>query len=98
MDPSQPIDNEEFERLIELCKEKKSQYIDHHPKETKLKLYSAGRQGKFGNNTTDKPGILHPIERAKWSAWKDREGQDQEACKREFMALAYELLGDGAKK
>ena len=65
MDATQPVDNEEFERLVELCKTRKD-LVDAHPKELKLKLYSAGRQGKLGNNTTEKPGMLKPVERTKW--------------------------------
>ena len=96
MDANQPVDNEEFERLVELCKTR-NDLVESQSKELKLKLYSAGRQGKIGNNTTEKPGMLKPVERAKWQAWKDREGQDQEACKREFMEIAYQVLGDAAK-
>jgi len=91
MENQQPVNNEEFEELLELFKNNKS-LLDKESKDYKLKLFSAGKQGKFGNNTTPKPGMFDLIEKAKWQAWKDREGQDQEACKREFLELAKAVL------
>lgn len=92
----QPVDNEEFERYVELMKTRKD-LVDKHPKDLKLRLYSAGKQGKFGDNTEPKPGMLALVEKAKWNAWTDRKGQDQEACKREFLEIA-KMIMEGDKQ
>ena len=91
-----PVDNEEFERLVELMKSRMD-LVDPFPKDFKLKLFSAGKQGKFGDNTEPKPGMLKIKEKMKWQAWMDRKGQDQEECKREFLELAKQVLATDKK-
>ena len=93
----QPVDNEEFEQLVEIMKAR-SDLTDKESKETRLKLYSAGRQGKFGDNKDPKPGMFDIVGKMKWNAWKDREGQDPEACKREFIEMAKAILAKDTKK
>eukprot|EP00347_Sterkiella_histriomuscorum_P014369 403361131 len=85
------VDNEEFEQLLEVMKAKKP-LVDKESKDDKLKLYSAGKQGKFGNCNEPKPGMFDVVGKVKWQAWKDREGQDQEACKLEFIQRAKAIL------
>lgn len=96
MDPNQPVDNEEFEKYCEIMKERKD-LVDKFPKDFKLRLYSAGKQGRFGDNTEPKPGMFAIVEKYKWQAWTDRKGQDREACKREFLQLAYEVMATDKK-
>lgn len=90
------VDNNEFEELLEIIKNRKD-LLDKESKDDKLKLYSAGRQGKLGNNTEAKPGMFDVVAKAKWQAWKDREGQDQEECKREFIQRAKAILAKEKK-
>lgn len=70
---------------------------DKESKDTRLKLYSAGRQGKYGDNKDPKPGMFDIVGKLKWNAWKDRTGQDQEECKREFIEMAKEILAKDKK-
>lgn len=96
MESQEPVDNEEFERLIEIMKQR-TDLTDKESKDDRLKLYSSGRQGKFGDNKDPKPGMFDIVGKLKWSAWKEREGQDQEECKREFIQRAKAILAKDKK-
>ena len=92
----QPVDNSEFEELLEVMKQR-TDLTDKESKDEKLALFSSGKQGKFGNINEPKPGMFDVKGKIKWQAWKDREGQDQEACKREFIQRAKAILAKDKK-
>lgn len=94
---SQAVDNNEFEELVTIMQSRKD-LTDKESKETRLKLYSAGRQGKFGDNNDPKPGMFDIVGKLKWNAWKDRSGQDQEECKKEFIEMAKAILAKDKKQ
>ena len=73
MESQQAVDNEEFEQLCEIMKQR-TDLTDKESKSDRLKLYSAGRQGKFGDNTDPKPGMFDVVGKIKWQSWKDRAG------------------------
>ena len=52
----------------------------------KLKMYALYRQATDGNVTGRKPGMLNPVERYKWQAWKDVEGQSREQAMAAYIA------------
>lgn len=97
MEQTQQIDNEEFESLIVLMKER-SDLVDKQSKDTRLKMYSAGKQGKAGDCKDPKPGMFDVVGKIKWQAWKDRTGQDQNACKIEFMEIARVIMATDKKQ
>ena len=90
------VDEEEFLKYVEIMKAR-TDVTDKYSKEQRLKLYSSGRQGKFGDNNDKKPGMFSPIEKIKWQAWMDRKGQDQNACRAEFLEMAKQMLGESEK-
>ena len=48
--------------------------LDKESKDYRLKLYSAGRQGKFGDNNEPKPGMFDVVGKMKWESWNKRKG------------------------
>ena len=79
----------EFRALVELVKEggELRPIVEKLAKEIKLKIYSLGKQGLEGDNNTQKPGVLSPIERVKWNAWNDLKGMDKKAAMIAFIEL-----------
>uniref|UniRef100_A0A183BJ25 BTB domain-containing protein n=1 Tax=Globodera pallida TaxID=36090 RepID=A0A183BJ25_GLOPA len=59
----------------------------------KLKFYSLYKQATIGNVNTARPGILSPIERAKWDAWKAVEGMSSEEAKEIWTCRATVKFG-----
>lgn len=57
----------------------------------KLTMYGLFKQAKFGDVNTNRPGIFDMTGRAKWDAWKSREGMDREEAMimycEEYLAL-----------
>ena len=66
--------------------------VDKLGKDDKLKLYSLGRQGKVGDNTDPKPGMLAIKEKYKWEAHNKLKGMDQQVAKNNFVQFARQLL------
>ena len=62
-------------RLVETMKAR-TDIIDKQNRDTKLRLYAFGKQGKFGDNTDPKPGMLAIKEKKKWEAWEALKGFD----------------------
>ncbi len=44
------------------------------PDDKKLEIYSLFKQGSIGNNNTARPGFMDFKGKAKWDAWKGKEG------------------------
>ncbi len=61
--------------------------------ETKLKLYSYGKQGKFGDCTDPEPSQDDHVEHAKWEGWTGLKGTSKEDAEKEFIAVAHKVLG-----
>lgn len=57
-----------------------------------LVLYSLFKQATVGNVNTSRPGLLDMKGRAKWDAWKDREGMAQEEAKKLYVEKADSLI------
>ncbi len=58
----------------------------------KLKLYAMYKQASSGDCTGDRPGIMNPVGRAKYDAWKALEGKSQEEAMREYAEFAESLI------
>jgi diazepam-binding inhibitor (GABA receptor modulating acyl-CoA-binding protein) len=54
----------------------------------KLELYGLFKQGKFGDNNTDKPGLFSFEAKAKWEAWTKKKGMSQDEAMAAYIAYA----------
>ena len=63
-----------------------------------LKLYALFKQGKEGDVTSSRPGMLEMVKRYKWDAWKALEGKTQEEAMEEYIATVEELKAADAAK
>ena len=59
--------------------------------EKKLDIYALFKQGSVGNVNTDRPGMIDFKGKAKWDAWKAKEGMSQEDAQTAYVDLVKEL-------
>ena len=59
--------------------------------ENMLRLYGLFKQANNGDCEGARPGIMEPVKRAKYDAWKACKGMSQDDAKREYIALVEEL-------
>lgn len=62
-----------------------------------LDMYALYKQGTEGDVSGDRPGMMDIQGRAKYDAWAEREGMDQEEAMRRYIDLVERLedeLGD----
>jgi diazepam-binding inhibitor (GABA receptor modulating acyl-CoA-binding protein) len=57
-----------------------------------LTLYALFKQSTVGDCTGDRPGIFSPTDRAKYDAWKEREGMSKEDAMKEYIDLAKSMI------
>ncbi|MGB1249954.1 MAG: acyl-CoA-binding protein [Candidatus Promineifilaceae bacterium] len=56
-----------------------------------LKLYSLYKQASVGDVQGSRPGMFKPVARAKYDAWKNRQGTPTEVAKHDYIALVKQL-------
>ena len=56
-----------------------------------LELYSLFKQATVGDNQTDQPWAIELTKRAKWDAWKGREGLTRNTASRLYIKLVERL-------
>ncbi|RKP35331.1 acyl-CoA-binding protein, partial [Dimargaris cristalligena] len=56
-----------------------------------LKLYGLFKQGTVGDVNTERPGMMDFKGKAKWDAWKAKEGTSKEDAQAQYIALVAEL-------
>ena len=54
--------------------------------EDKLEFYGLFKQATVGNVNTERPGMFDPKGKAKWDAWKSKEGMSQDDAKTAYIA------------
>ena len=59
--------------------------------EDKLELYALFKQGTVGDVNTERPGMLDLKGKAKWDAWKGKEGTSQDDAKAAYVAKVQGL-------
>ena len=59
--------------------------------EDKLEFYGLFKQGTVGNINTERPGMLDLKGKAKWDAWKGKEGMSQDDAKAAYIAKVQEM-------
>ena len=52
----------------------------------KLEFYALYKQGTIGDVNTERPGMLDLKGKAKWDAWKAKEGMSQDDAKAAYIA------------
>ena len=56
----------------------------------KLDFYALFKQGTVGDVNTERPGMLDMKGKAKWDAWKAKEGMSQDDAKAAYVAKVQE--------
>ncbi|OUS47435.1 acyl-CoA-binding protein, partial [Ostreococcus tauri] len=59
--------------------------------EEMLELYALFKQANVGDVNTTRPGMLDFKGKAKWDAWKTKEGMSKEDAMTKYVALVGEL-------
>ena len=57
----------------------------------KLRLYALYKQGTVGDATGERPGMFDFVGRAKYDAWKELAGTNQDEAKERYIDLVEEL-------
>ena len=57
----------------------------------KLELYGLYKQGTVGDVNTERPGMMDFKGKAKWDAWKAKEGMSQDDAKAAYIAKVQAL-------
>lgn len=60
---------------------------------TLLRLYALYKQGSAGDATGDRPGMMDFVGRAKYDAWAELAGTDQDDAQQQYIDLVEELKG-----
>ena len=58
--------------------------------EDKLEFYALFKQGTVGDTNTERPGMFDMKGKAKWDAWKAKEGMSQDDAKAAYIAKVQE--------
>ena len=61
---------------------------------TLLRLYALYKQGSAGDVTGDRPGMMDFVGRAKYDAWAELAGTDQDDAKQQYIELVEDLKGE----
>ncbi|KAE9551140.1 hypothetical protein FO519_005649 [Halicephalobus sp. NKZ332] len=64
----------------------------------KLKFYSLFKQATIGDVNTERPGMFSFIEKAKWDAWKAREGTSQSDAKEQYIEAILAMFDEIGKE
>ena len=63
--------------------------------ETKLRLYALYKQATVGDVSGRRPGITHPVGRAKYDAWASVSGLSAEEARRRYVEAVAALPDAG---
>jgi acyl-CoA-binding protein len=61
--------------------------------QTLLKLYALYKQATSGDVDGKRPGFTDMVGRAKWDAWNELKGTDNDDAMKQYVALIDELKG-----
>ena len=59
--------------------------------EDKLEFYGFFKQATVGDVNTDRPGMFDPKGKAKWDAWKAKEGMSSDDAKAAYVSKVQAL-------
>ncbi len=78
----------DFESAVERAKQ-----LPKQPNEVLLDLYSLYKQATDGDVAIDPPGMFDFVGRAKYDAWKSRQGMSRDEAARAYVELVDRLGG-----
>jgi acyl-CoA-binding protein len=61
--------------------------------DTLLEMYALFKQGKEGDVSGKRPGMMAMVKRAKFDAWAKQKGTSKDAAKEAYIALVEKLKG-----
>ena len=71
-----------------------AQSLSSRPDNDKLlKMYALFKQGKEGDASGKRPGMLAAVKRAKFDAWAKEKGTSKDDAKEAYIALVEKLKG-----
>ncbi|XP_017762309.1 PREDICTED: acyl-CoA-binding protein-like [Eufriesea mexicana] len=80
--------DQKFEKAAETIKTLSKRPTD----EEFLELYALYKQATVGNINTSRPGMLDLKGKAKWDAWKLKEGMSQDDAKEAYIKFVDTLM------
>lgn len=84
------VDADSFERAASAAKS-----LPERPdNDTLLQLYALYKQGSVGDVQGEKPGFFDFVGVAKYEAWEELQGLDQEEAKSRYVELVRKLGGE----
>ena len=73
-----------------MSSEEKKAQVEALSNEEKLEFYGLFKQATVGDVNTERPGMFDPKGKAKWDAWKAKEGMSSDDAKAAYVALTQE--------
>ncbi len=80
------MSDEDFKKMVEEVKANDA-VLDELEKNTELNVYSLGKQGSEGDNTTPKPATVAVKDRLMVEAWTVKKSMDNASATKSFLAL-----------
>ncbi|KAL1514092.1 hypothetical protein ABEB36_003411 [Hypothenemus hampei] len=80
--------DDRFNKAVEDVKKLKSKPTDNDL----LEIYSLFKQATVGDVNTSRPGLLDLKGKAKWDAWNEKKGLDQNEAKERYIAKVEALI------
>eukprot|EP00164_Ancoracysta_twista_P001474 GFYU01001923.1.p1 GENE.GFYU01001923.1~~GFYU01001923.1.p1 ORF type:complete len:427 (-),score=127.09 GFYU01001923.1:143-1423(-) len=80
----------DFETAVSRSKDTSAPRPDNN---TMLQVYALYKQATSGPNTTDKPGMMDFVGKAKWQAWSDLKDMDKETAMKEYIGKINDIQG-----
>ena len=81
-----------FEEAVDLVNNKMNKTLSN---DELKEIYALYKQATVGDINIDRPGMLSMDfkAKAKWDAWKAKEGMSQDEAKTKYMEYANEMVG-----
>ena len=81
-----------FEEAVDLVNNKMNKTLSN---DELKEIYALYKQATVGDINVDRPGMMSMDfkGKAKWDAWKSKEGMSQEDAKTKYMEYANEMVG-----
>ncbi|CAH7665945.1 diazepam-binding inhibitor [Phakopsora pachyrhizi] len=81
-----------FQKSVEIVGSLPKEGNDRPSQEIQLEFYSLYKQATIGDVNTTRPGMLDFTGKAKWDAWKGKEGLSQDEAKSKYVELLKDHL------
>uniref|UniRef100_A0AC34RPC4 ACB domain-containing protein n=1 Tax=Panagrolaimus sp. JU765 TaxID=591449 RepID=A0AC34RPC4_9BILA len=92
-----PTLDEKFQAAVSIVQNLPKEGPVSTSNDQKLKFYSLFKQATIGDVNTPRPGLFSFVEKAKWDAWKAREGTNQTEAKEQYIEALMAMFDDIGK-